>query len=30
MGTFIPIAGSTFKKDMKLLGAGGKLMLFGG
>ena len=28
--TFNPIAGSTFKKDMKLLGAGGKLMLFGG
>lgn len=27
---FNPIAGSTFKKDMKLLGAGGKLMLFGG
>lgn len=28
--TFNPIAGSTFKKDMKLLGAGGKLLLFGG
>ena len=28
--TFNPIAGSTFKKDMKLLGAGGKLILFGG
>jgi len=27
---FNPIAGSTFKKDMKLLSAGGKLMLFGG
>lgn len=30
MATFNPIAGSTFKKDMKLLGSGGKLMLFGG
>lgn len=28
--TFNPIAGSTYKKDMKLLGAGGKLLLFGG
>lgn len=28
--TFNPIAGSTFKKDMKLIGAGGKLVLFGG
>ena len=28
--TFNPIAGSTFKKDMRLLGAGGKLVLFGG
>ena len=27
--TFNPIAGSTFKKDMQLLGAGGKLFLFG-
>ena len=30
MATFNPIAGSTFKKDMKLLASGGKLMLFGG
>lgn len=30
MATFNPIAGSTFKKDMKLLAAGGKLLLFGG
>ncbi len=28
--TFNPIAGSTFKKDLKLLGSGGKLLLFGG
>jgi NADPH2:quinone reductase len=28
--TFNPIAGSTFKKDMKLIGAGGKVILFGG
>lgn len=28
--TFNPIAGSTFKKDMKLIGSGGKVMLFGG
>ena len=28
--TFNPIAGSTFRKDLKLLGAGGKLLLFGG
>jgi NADPH2:quinone reductase len=28
--TFNPIAGTTFKKDMKLIGAGGKVMLFGG
>jgi NADPH:quinone reductase-like Zn-dependent oxidoreductase len=30
MATFNPIAGSTFKKDMKLLSSGGKLILFGG
>jgi len=28
--TFNPIAGSTYKKDMKLIGAGGKVMMFGG
>ncbi len=28
--TFNPVAGSTFKKDMKLIGAGGKVILFGG
>ena len=28
--TFNPIAGETYKKDLKLIGAGGKLMLFGG
>lgn len=28
--TFNPIAGSTFKKDMSLLGSGGRLFLFGG
>ncbi|MEX1002221.1 MAG: zinc-binding dehydrogenase [Crocinitomicaceae bacterium] len=28
--TFNPIAGSTFKKDLRLLAPGGKLMLFGG
>jgi len=28
--TFNPIAGSTFKKDLSLIGPGGKLMLFGG
>ena len=28
--SFNPVAGSTFKKDMKLLGAGGKIVLFGG
>lgn len=28
--TFNPIAGSTFKKDFKLLGSGGRLILFGG
>ncbi|NNE56233.1 MAG: zinc-binding dehydrogenase [Flavobacteriales bacterium] len=27
--TFNPIAGSTFKKDLKLLGSGGRLVLFG-
>lgn len=27
---FNPIGGSTFKKDMKLIGAGGKVLLFGG
>ncbi|MCG8576592.1 MAG: zinc-binding dehydrogenase [Flavobacteriales bacterium] len=28
--TFNPIAGSTFKKDMSLIGSGGKVVLFGG
>lgn len=28
--TFNPIAGATFKKDMKLIGSGGKVILFGG
>lgn len=28
--TFNPVGGSTFKKDMQLLGAGGKLIMFGG
>jgi NADPH:quinone reductase-like Zn-dependent oxidoreductase len=28
--TFNPIAGSTYKKDMRLIGAGGKVFLFGG
>ena len=28
--TFNPIAGPTFKKDMKLIGSGGKVILFGG
>jgi NADPH2:quinone reductase len=28
--TFNPIAGSTFKKDFSLIGAGGKVFLFGG
>ncbi len=28
--SFNPVAGSTFKKDWKLLGNGGKLLLFGG
>lgn len=28
--TFNPIAGSTFKKDFRLLGSGGRLVLFGG
>lgn len=28
--SFNPVAGATFKKDFKLLGAGGKLILFGG
>ncbi len=28
--SFNPVAGSTFKKDSKLLGAGGRLVLFGG
>lgn len=28
--TFNPIAGSTFKKDMSLLGSGGRLFLYGG
>ena len=28
--TFNPIAGSTFKKDLGLLGSGGRLVLFGG
>lgn len=27
---FNPVAGSTFKKDMRLLGSGGKLFLYGG
>lgn len=27
--TFNPIAGSTFKKDLKLLGSGGRMILFG-
>ncbi|MEO0405235.1 MAG: zinc-binding dehydrogenase, partial [Bacteroidota bacterium] len=27
--TFNPIAGSTFKKDLKLIGSGGRLVLFG-
>lgn len=28
--TFNPVSGATFKKDMKLIGAGGKVILFGG
>ncbi len=28
--SFNPVGGSTFKKDMRLLGAGGKMVLFGG
>lgn len=28
--SFNPVAGSTFKKDMQLLGSGGKLVVFGG
>ncbi len=28
--SFNPVGGSTFKKDMKLLGAGGKIFLYGG
>jgi len=28
--TFNPIAGSTFKKDLKLIGSGGRVILFGG
>jgi len=28
--TFNPVAGSTFKKDFRLLGSGGRLLLFGG
>jgi NADPH:quinone reductase-like Zn-dependent oxidoreductase len=28
--SFNPVAGSTFKKDMKLLGSGGRMILFGG
>ena len=28
--SFNPVAGSTFKKDMKLLGSGGRIVLFGG
>ena len=28
--TFNPIGGKTYKKDMKLIGAGGKVILFGG
>lgn len=28
--SFNPVAGDTFKKDLKLLGSGGRLMLFGG
>ena len=28
--TFNPIAGSTFKKDFKLIGSGGRVVLFGG
>jgi NADPH2:quinone reductase len=28
--SFNPVAGDTFKKDFKLLGSGGRLMLFGG
>lgn len=28
--SFNPVAGSTFKKDMRLLGAGGRIILFGG
>lgn len=28
--TFNPIAGATFKKDMRLIGSGGKVILFGG
>lgn len=28
--TFNPIAGSTFKKDFKLMGSGGRIILFGG
>lgn len=28
--SFNPVGGSTFKKDMELLGAGGKLIIFGG
>ena len=28
--TFNPVSGSTYKKDMRLIGAGGKVILFGG
>lgn len=28
--SFNPVAGSTYKKDMKLLGSGGRIILFGG
>ena len=28
--SYNPVAGSTFKKDMKLLGSGGRMILFGG
>jgi NADPH2:quinone reductase len=28
--SFNPVAGATFKKDMKLLGSGGRMILFGG
>lgn len=28
--SFNPVAGSTFKKDMRLLGSGGRMVLFGG